>query len=465
MKRTQRSPHYGTRISEVVTDAVIMNRDDWRRIKKEAVHLTAAQQMALYHDEDARKKQTMREIKNQRAGLLEAEREKQVQKKVRATQREMEERELALAIAEAKGNEDIDEVKAMNTAMIQARVLTLRDRQMEFQRAEADLAKQFEDEEAQMLEEGRQRALKIYADREAALAEQRKKGGRMIVAQMEEKKRTAKLEAEQREREIEEMRIANEMAREEELRIEEDRRLRSREFVQDCMAANAIALRRKQRDKEREIEEGLMMVEYQKEKAAREEEFERQVQEQKAAKEREISEMRKRQQRTIDLKAQEDALRARRIEEEKERIARKKELDDLRKRFELKEIQDKDRQETFAIKQRRLVEMAKIEKAEFDRVSAAQAKAREKERQAALKRDQDNAEYRQHLKDEMHRKKIERQMQPLVNLDDQRHMEELKEDYILKLERIRQMKLETLRAEGVPEKYLVDLLKMRFDPK
>jgi hypothetical protein len=44
-------------------------------------------------------------------------------------------------------------------------------------------------------------------------------------------------------------------------------------------------------------------------------------------------------------------------------------------------------------------------------------------------------------------------------------MEEVNNDYIMKLERIRQMKLETLRSEGVPEKHLVDLIRMRFDPK
>jgi hypothetical protein len=442
-----------------------MNRDDWHRIRQDAVHLTAAQQMTVYQEQDARKKQMMRDIKNRRAGLLEAERDKQALRKVQATQREMDERELALAIAEAKGNEDLDEVKAMNAEVIAARVRTLRDRQVEFNRAEAQLAQEHTAEEARMLEEGRQRALRIYADREDALAEQRRKGGRMLVSQMEDKRRTAQLEAERRQREIEEMKIAHQLAREEEIRIEEERRLRSREFMQDCMAANAIALRRKQRDREREIEEGQMMQEYQREKAAREEAFERSVQEQKAAKEREIAEMRKKQQRTIDLKEREDALRARRIEEEKERIARRKELDAARKQRELKEVQDMDRQETLAIKQRRLVEMAKIEKAEFDRVSAAQREARRKEKEAAMKRDRDNADYRQELKDEIRRKTVEEQMKPLVSLDEQKHMEEVKEDYLMKIERIRQMKLETLRSEGVPEKYLVDLIRMRFNPK
>jgi hypothetical protein len=109
--------------------------------------------------------------------------------------------------------------------------------------------------------------------------------------------------------------------------------------------------------------------------------------------------------------------------------------------------------------------MAKIEKAEFDRVSAAQREARRKEKEPAMKRDRENAGYRQELKDDIRRKTVEQQMRPLVALDEQKHMEEVKEDYLMRIERIRQMKLETLRSEGVPEKYLVDLIRMRFNPK
>jgi hypothetical protein len=352
----QHNPQYNTKISNVVTDAVILGRADWRRIKQDSIHLTAAQQMELYQQEDARKKQTLRAIKDQRSGLLEAEREKQALRKMQATQREMDEREEALAVAEAKGNEELDEVKTMNSHVTIARILTMRDRQKAENLREVERLRQREIADAEMLEEGRHRAVQIYRDREEMLAEQRRKGGEMLVAQMEEKRRNANLERERREREIEEMKRVNQAARAEELRIAEERRNRSREFLQDCLAANAVAMRRKQRETERNLEEGQMMVEYQRDKAAREEEYERQIAAQKAAKEREIAELRKKQQRTIDLKEQQDALRARRIEEEKERQAREKELADSRRMWELKEEQEKDRQQSMALKQRRIGE-------------------------------------------------------------------------------------------------------------
>jgi hypothetical protein len=120
-----RNSKYGTRISGTVVDAVILPRHDWKRIKRDSVHYTPAQQVARVQEEDARKKQTMRSMKDARSGLLEAESRTRQARKVQATEREMRERELALEVAEAKANEGLDEVKAMNTEVIGARVRTL----------------------------------------------------------------------------------------------------------------------------------------------------------------------------------------------------------------------------------------------------------------------------------------------------------------------------------------------------
>jgi hypothetical protein len=401
-------------------------------------------------------------MKEARTGVLEAEAEKQAKKKVMQTQREIEEREVALEIAEAKGNEELDEVKAMNTEMIGARVRTLRDRQLAMNRQRVQDDRDREVHDASMLEEGRQRAVQIYRGREDALKEQRRKGGAVIVAQIDEHKRVAELERQRRRQECEAMRVANEQAKEEEIRVAEEKRRRSYEFLQECLAANAVSLHRKIRDREREIEEAQMMVEYQIEKAAREDELEREQLARRAQREREIADMRKQQQRGYDRQAEIDALKARRVEEQKEREARQKELDDIRKQQQLVEDQKADREGTIRLKQRRLVELAKIEKMEFDRVRAAQAEARQKELEAEARKLELNAEYRQSLKDQIKEREDERNLQPIVHLDEQRHLEEQNQDYLDKLERIRQMKLAKLREEGVPNKYLVDLQKMRL---
>jgi hypothetical protein len=106
--------------------------------------------------------------------------------------------------------------------------------------------------------------------------------------------------------------------------------------------------------------------------------------------------------------------------------------------------------------------LARLEKAEFDRLAAAARADREREKEAMLKRERENAAYRQHLKADMEENRVRRQMQPLIQLDERKHLEETNNDYLEKLERIRQMKLNMLRSEGVPDKYLADLQRMRF---
>lgn len=456
------NPKYNTRISNVATDAVIVGRGDFKRVRNESVHLTAAQQMTLSQDLDQKKRAQLKTIQDRRTNIIEAERTKQLMSQQMATQAEMEERDLTLKIAEAKGNEDLDEVKAMNAEMMAARVRTIRDHQLLYNRQKRQKEKEEEEQMAQMLEANRQRALNIYAERERMLYEQRRKGGDVLLAQIEEKKQNQLLQRKREEREREELMKANQAAMEEDRRLNDEKRKRSADFMNECIAANLISLRRKQREKEREIEENQAIVEYQREKAARENAYEEQVRKAKQQKEFEIAEIRKKQQRLIDTQAEEDELRARRVSEEKERQQREKELAEARKKQEEREMMQRDREQAMQLRQTRLIELAKIEKAEFDRAMAAQKEQRERERLAAEKKQRSLAEYRESLKTEMLAKREEKRMLPLVNLDEQKHLEEQQQDYIDRLERIRQMKLNQLREEGVPEKYLADLTNMRL---
>jgi hypothetical protein len=106
--------------------------------------------------------------------------------------------------------------------------------------------------------------------------------------------------------------------------------------------------------------------------------------------------------------------------------------------------------------------MARIEKADYDRVVEAQRQAREKARLEYEERREANARYRDELQRTLEEREEARRMQPIRNLDESKHMQEMNEDYLDRLERIRQKKLALLREEGVPEKYLGDLRSRRF---
>lgn len=462
MKRTQHKPKYNTRIGNVTGDAIILRKNDFKRTKKEAVHLTAEQQMELTQQSDMEKQRTLQEIENKRQQLLDAEQERKRRKEFEATKSQMQSTQHALAVAEAKDDEELDEVKLFNTEMMAARARTVRDMQLASNKKRLQQEREREAAEARMLEEGRLRAVEIYRTRELMLAEQRKKGGEVILAQIEEKKINGRLERQRRAKEMEEMKRANLAAIEEDKQLLSEKKRRQHEFLSDCLAANALSLRRKQREKERDIEEAQMMVEYQAEKAAREEAHEREIIAAKAQKEREIAEIRKKQQRAIDTQAQRDELNARRVQEEKERLARQKELDELKKQQTLREMMQTDREQAISLKQKRILEMAKIEQAEFERIMAVQRAAREKERLEEEKRKKAAEAYRIALKNDMETKEEDRRLAPLRDLDEQKHVEESNQDYMDRLERIRQRKIAQLQAEGVPEKYIADLRNKRI---
>jgi hypothetical protein len=460
--RSSHNPRFTTRLSAVATDAVILARRDWKRMKHESFHLTAAEEIALVRRQDEEKRRALEEMETHRRTILESEARTQALRKTAATAQQMHDREIALEIAEAKANEDLDEVKAMNTEVMAARARTLRDAQLAQRRVLADLEREGEAADARMLEDGRLRAVEIYSERERALKTQRFAGRDVLLAQIAEHRKAAEQERALRAREKAAMEAANAARVEEDRRLEEERRTRQREFLSDCIAANDVTFRRKVRDREREIEEAQAMVEYQNEQAARAEQREREIAAAKSQKQREIAEIRKRQQKMIDTQAEVDELRARRVQEEKERQERQKELDAARRHEALVGEMRADRVEAETVKQRRLLEMARLEKREFDTALRALEAAREKARKEYEERQTAADAYRRELKADLDARAEDRRMAPLRKLDESRHLQELNQDYLDRLERIRQMKLETLASEGVPERYLTDLRNKRF---
>jgi hypothetical protein len=431
-------------------------------MKRESFHMTPAEEIAHVRQQDEERRQALAELETHRQVILESEARQQAQRKSAATTREIEEREEALEVAEAKANEELDEVKAMNSEVMGARVRTLRDAQVAANRRRAAEDREADRAADRMLEEGRVRAVQIYAQREAALKKQRGAGRDVLVAQIDEHKRVASQDRQTRASEINAMREADEVRIGEDARLEAERRERQSEFRDELEAATVATHRRKIRDREREIEEAQAMVAYQSDLAEKEAARDAELARARAAREQDIAAIRKRQQKAIDTQAVVDELHARRVQEELERKEREKELAAAQRRERTAQEMWKDREEALTNRQKRLLEMARIEKAEFDRVARAQHDAREKARQEYDARQAASRQYRTELLADLAAREEERRTRPLRNLDETRHLQEMNDDYLQKLERIREAKLAQLAAEGVPEKYLADLRNRRF---
>lgn len=99
------------------------------------------------------------------------------------------------------------------------------------------------------------------------------------------------------------------------------------------MVANREMEKQKEFRKQQEIVADLKVIEYQKEKAARDAAYEAEQEKKRMDKEKEVARLRALQERARDLQAEKDALRAKREQERKEREWREKErLEALKKK-------------------------------------------------------------------------------------------------------------------------------------
>lgn len=101
----------------------------------------------------------------------------------------------------------------------------------------------------------------------------------------------------------------------------------------DLLLANREMEKQKELRKQQEIVADLKVLEYQKEKAARDAAYEAEQERKRIEREKEVARLRAQQERARDLQAEKDALRAKREQERKEREWREKErLEALKKK-------------------------------------------------------------------------------------------------------------------------------------
>ena len=203
--KANRNPKYSKRISTVETNAVLIHRNDWKRVKGESIHLTPQQQQELLKKENLEKKKLLDQITLKRSTLIDQQVRPEVKSHVHQVLEKQEERDYALQIAELKADEDLDEIKRLNSLIGEAKAKTIRHQQEQIVEEKRKQAKEEELKTIEYQEEMRKKAEDLYKSREKTLKEQRIKGRKVIDIQIEEHKINAILEAERRDREQKEL--------------------------------------------------------------------------------------------------------------------------------------------------------------------------------------------------------------------------------------------------------------------
>ena len=277
-------------------------------------------------------------------------------------------------------DEEHDDVKHMNQMMLYSKVVTIRDKQL-------DEAKRLEQEWVEeqkrldlMMEIERLKSLKLQEEREVKRKDARKQGALVIIDQIKERELDRIKEQEMREREMHQMIRQAEQLKEEELKALHVKKERAVRMMGEVEEANKRAIEVKENRKKEEKDLEQQIVDYNRNKALREEEKAAELKRIKEEKEREVARLRELQEKAADRQAEIDALRAKRAFEEGERQARDKERRDMEHKQKVLRDMEDARQRQFLEREQRLAEQAKQERDEFLRIIHKQKEVEEQER-------------------------------------------------------------------------------------
>ena len=352
-------------------------------------------------------------------------------------------------------NEDV--VKEMEKLAFYARVATIRNKQKAEHKIMEQNYKKKEEKLDTLMELDRLKGLKSQQDKEKLKAKERKEGCMIIIDQMKRKELDKIKEKEQKEKEQQEILKYIKKLQDEDDAENEKKRLIKEKMVQEIVESNKISILNKQRQLAKEKEEDLKILKYNMEKAKKEEEELKEKKRIQEEKEREVQKLREKQEKAQDKQAELDALRAKRAYEQSEREARIKEQNEmlLRKKKIQELIASNEKQR--ADKQKQLAEQARQEQLEYQRIVKQQLEEIEKERRTEEDKKKKRYENTKDLKKLMKLKEEKEKLQSRENIEDGRKAKQNRDDWRLRMEKIKQQKIQDLKNLGVQPKYIADL--------
>jgi cilia- and flagella-associated protein 45 len=367
-----------------------------------------------------------------------------------------------LATAQRLQDEQHDAVKKMNSMVLYAKCMAERDRQIkendkkkkETWKANREFEHQLGQETNSMFEQHDARL------RQRKIEQQR--GKEMIIQQMTEREQQRLRERSRRELEAQQSVADMQRLAEEERALRQQKRLQGKQLLDEVMAANVAQARAKAERKRKEMDEDRQIAEYLKAKQKREEEVEQEMRRRAAEKELEIAALRAKQEKALDHNAAIDELRARRYQEELERTWRRKAATkEAEKQARIRDM-EAARQSQLADKHARLAEQAYLEREEYERSVQWQQEQEQLEK--------DNARYLREtrklhctgLLEQITHHEKQRVDERNKFIEDGRRLVMQDRTEQLRLQKIKQQKLDELAAAGVPERYRAELMRMKL---
>jgi len=374
----------------------------------------------------------------------------------------MAEKAAVLSNAELQLSEELDDVKKMNQMMLYAKVVTIRDAQVNEKKV---IEKERQEEERRLdtiMEIERLKALKMYEEREIKSKQDRRLGATVIIDQMRERERERVRQLEMQDQEREAMLRQIETMKAEEIKQAVAKKDMGKKLLDEVAMSNAEQIKLKKQSAEFEKEDDTRIAAYIRDRELRETEHAQEQEQIKAAKERETLRLRAMQEKMADKQAELDALRAKRAIEEAERQWRRKEAAAAERQLSINVTLNEAREAQKLEKERRLMEQAVQEKEEFDRILRVQKETTQAEEMSKTKRVDTLRGHQEELTTQILMNAEVRKKNRMDFLNEGSRGRAQMEADRLKLEAIKANKLHTLHTAGVPEKYTVDLAHKKF---
>ncbi|KAM5202607.1 cilia- and flagella-associated protein 45 isoform 6-T6 [Hipposideros larvatus] len=352
--------------------------------------------------------------------------------------------------------EQEEELKDMSKIILNAKCHAIRDAQILEKQV---IQKELDAEEKrldQMMEVERQKSIQRQEEWDRKRKEERIRGRRHIVQQMEKKQEERSLLAEQREQEKEQLLEYLEQLHAEDLRDMEQRHQQKLKMQAEIKRINDENQKQKAELLAQEKLADQRLMEFTKKKMAREAEFEAEQERMRREKDKEIDRLRAMQEKAQDYQAEQDALRAKRNQEVADREWRRKEKENAQRKMEMEAKLRKSRLEQVAFKEHSLAVQVQQDRDEFERILRVQREQIEKEQLEEEKKATGRLQHANELRRQV-RENQQKQVQDRITTF--KEGRRLKEEAQKRCERIKDLKkrmIEELRATGLPEKYCTE---------
>lgn len=446
--------------------SIVLNNAEYARIREASRVLTAEEKAARLRATKAMKEEAQAASQDRKNHMTEMEAQRLKREKPSDLEQEGKDKsKVLLAKAEEQLNEQEDEIKKLNEIILNAKCHAIRDAQLlEKKEIHTELAAENKRLD-EMMEIERLRALQQYEERELDRAYKQVEGANIIKKQINDNEQRRILEDEKREQEKLAMLRYLEKLQKEDITQLEKKKESQRKIMTDVAKANEEIRRQKDERLRQEKFAEMKVMEYLKEKEAREIAYQNELEKQRIEKEKEIAHMRALQERAKDQQAEKDALRAKRIQEEVERDQRKKDKEAAVKKAETEAQLRRAREQQVQMAEHFLAIEAQRERQEFERVLVVQ---QEGQKQEEVK--DHNARSRRLQHAEEVRKQIKEKETELVHARQMFFEEGMKLDQEAqerrrRLDEIKKKKLGELQGAGVPGKYVNEVARRAMKPQ